>query len=152
MSATDAMGRITRYRYYGDNLPLDTRRVRALGQNGQQDDVLMIDTRTYDAAGHVTTVVTPGPNTAGATVSTTYTYDAAGNVVYPGAGPDRVEPGHQQHLQPRQQCGVTPPRPARHPRGVPRRSATPTTWPAEKLTESTVDTTLDDRAHQHPGT
>ena len=75
------MGRITRYRYYGDNLPMDTRRVRTPAQGAQPEVTLTTESRTYDAAGHVATLVEPGANTVGATVTTTFTYDAAGNVV-----------------------------------------------------------------------
>ena len=80
-SVTDAMGRITRYRYYGDNLPMDTRRVRTPAQGAQPEVTLTTESRTYDAAGHVATLVEPGANTVGATVTTTFTYDAAGNLV-----------------------------------------------------------------------
>ena len=65
----DAMGRVTTFTYYGDNLLNTTTRERT-----DPTPDLVVETRAYDAAGNPTTVTTAGGMT------TTYTFDAAGNV------------------------------------------------------------------------
>jgi YD repeat-containing protein len=99
-----------------------------VGQNGQQDQTVTAESRTYDPAGHVLVLTTPGPNTAGATVATTYTYDAAGNVVtqaFDPTGLNRVTTNGYNLDGSVAWTTAT----GRRRRAGPRRSATPTTWP-----------------------
>ncbi|MBG0817985.1 LamG-like jellyroll fold domain-containing protein, partial [Planomonospora sp. ID82291] len=96
----DAMGRTTAYTYFGDNLPSQViaKSARLNGSTTPADVVLQAS--TYDAAGNLTKQVTGGGKTTVASVydaagrltsttldpgglarTTTYAYDAAGNVV-----------------------------------------------------------------------
>lgn len=61
---TDAMGRLTKYGYYDDDVLATT-----------QVANLVVDQRSYDPAGHLTEQVAAGG------AKTTYAYDAAGNAV-----------------------------------------------------------------------
>ncbi|MFJ5986185.1 RHS repeat-associated core domain-containing protein [Lentzea sp. NPDC092896] len=61
---TDAMGRLTKYGYYDDDLPATT-----------QVSNLLVDQRSYDAAGNLAEQVAAGGT------RTTYAYDPAGNAV-----------------------------------------------------------------------
>ncbi len=70
-NVADAMGRAVDYTYYHDSL-LDTTAV----QRPDPNPSFMVEKRSYDAAGHPTTVVT-----AGGTITTTFTYDPAGNAI-----------------------------------------------------------------------
>lgn len=67
--STDAMGRTQTYSYWGDNLPAT---VTAKNYNGSRD--LLLDQRTYDAAGNLSQEIGAGG------VTTTSNYDPAGYV------------------------------------------------------------------------
>ena len=107
-SVIDAMGRKTNYDYYADNLlKTTTRSDRPDGRSGRRQAV-------YDNAGHLTKATR-----AGGTI-TTYTYDAAGNIVSQTLDPSGLNRVTTTTYTPR--TGRRPPRPARRPRGAPRRS------------------------------
>ncbi|MEU5692257.1 LamG-like jellyroll fold domain-containing protein [Actinosynnema sp. NPDC020468] len=73
-SVTDAMGRLTKYTYYDDDLPATTRRGN-----------LVVDQRSYDAAGQLVEQVGAGGG------RTTHAYDPAGNAVTTTVDPTGVK-------------------------------------------------------------
>ncbi|GAA3742262.1 polymorphic toxin-type HINT domain-containing protein [Salinactinospora qingdaonensis] len=75
-STTDAMGRTTSYTYYADGLPAETIATDALLNDATEPRDVVLESRGYDAAGNLTSLVTGG----GAT-RTEYTYDPASRLV-----------------------------------------------------------------------
>jgi YD repeat-containing protein len=81
---SDAMGRKTAYRYYGDGLLKQTYAKGFRNEDGTKRDIVLADF-TYDAAGNVTKVVGAGNRI------TTTEYDRVGRITATTADPDGLK-------------------------------------------------------------
>ncbi|MEU7004895.1 RHS repeat-associated core domain-containing protein [Nonomuraea sp. NPDC046570] len=84
-SKTDAIGRTTAYTYYADDLPFEAVAKGARLNDSTVGRDVVLDSRTYDAAGQMTRQITGGGTTRVEAV-----YDAAGRVTSQVVDPDTL--------------------------------------------------------------